>query len=188
MNTKLIVAIEEYLNGALTHKTGDALYTKFEKINPQIAEMIEKKKLAGDKEESLYEMIIRYINRLNNNNFRKKNGSINESAFYYYAIIDKSTWSDIRNNKIIPKKKTLLKLVIALELNEEEATDFMHKGGSSFDRKSLLDQIILAFIDLKIYDIEELYATLEYYRENGTQRFDNIYDSREMKAEKEKIF
>ena len=101
-----------------------------------------------------------------------------QAAFYKYAYIDKSTWSELRWNLVVPKKKTLLKLIIALRLNEEEAEDLMRRGSSSFNPKDLRDQIILALIDIQCYNPDDVYEVLEEYRLHGSQKFENIYDSK----------
>ena len=149
-----------------------------QKVDPQVARLVELRMVHGQKEATLYEKILEYIRRLNNPAFFRKNGEIKESGFYKYAYIDKSTWSELRWNIVVPKKKTLLKLVIALRLNEEEAVDLLRRGSNSFNPKDLRDQIILALIDLQCYNPDEVYAVLEEYRLHGSQKFENIYDSK----------
>lgn len=144
--------------------------------NPIIDAQINSRLQAMEYEESLYDIVIRYIQRLNNENFFKKNGEVNDAAFYRYACIDKSTWSDIKYSQVLLKKKTLLKLIIALRLNEEEAEDLLRRGSSGFDPKDIRDQIILALIDIRCYEIEDVYEVLEEYRTKGSQKFQNIYD------------
>lgn len=145
-------------------------------LNPVIDAHISSRLDAMVCEDSLYDVVIRYIKRLNNENFFKKNGEVNDAAFYRYACIDKSTWSDLKYSQVVLKKKTLLKLVIALRLNEEEAEDLLRRGSSGFDPKDIRDQIILALIDIRCYEIEDVYEVLEEYRKKGKQKFQNIYD------------
>ncbi len=149
-----------------------------QKVDPQIARLIEQRMVHGQKEATVYEKVLEYIKRMNNPAFFRKNGEIKESSFYKYAYIDKSTWSELRWNLVVPKKKTLLKLVIALRLNEEEAVDLMRRGSNSFNPKDLRDQIILALIDIQCYNPYEVYEVLEEYRLHGSQKFENIYDSK----------
>lgn len=148
-----------------------------ERVDPQIAQLIEQRITHGQKEATVYEKVLEYIKRLNNPAFFRKNGEIKESAFYQYAYIDKSTWSELRWNLVVPKKKTLLKLAIALRLNEQEAVDLMQRGSNSFNPKDLRDQIILALIDIQCYNPNEVYEVLEEYRLHGSQKFENIYGS-----------
>ena len=128
-----------------------------------------------EQEKTLYELVIVYIKRLKDSRFLFRNGEVNGAAFCRQAIIDKSTWTDLTNGKVQMKKKTLLKLVIALQLNEAEATDFMRRASNSFNPKDMRDQIILALIDLRCYDVEDVYDVLNEYRKNGCD-FENIYD------------
>lgn len=177
MDTKILYAVEEYLNGARAR--GRAAFALVQKVDTQIAEIVRQRMDLGTQDETLYKFILRNIRRMNDPKFYRKNGNLNESAFYQYAIIDKSTWSELRWNQVVPTKKTLLKLVVALRLNESEAEELMHKGSSSFDPKDIRDQIILVMIQLRHYEIEEVYDVLEEYRLNGPQPFENIYSTRD---------
>jgi len=178
MNAWLLLAVEEAIQKRRKMLAGTQ---PVQKIDPKVKEMVQRRIDQGKKEATLFDLIETYLRRLDNKNFYKKNGELNEAAFCRYAMIDKSTWSSLRYNLIVPKKKTLLKLVIALKLNEDEAADLMHKGRNSFDLKDLRDQIILALIDIRCYDIEEVYEVLEEYRSHGAQPFENIYDTKDMK-------
>ena len=173
MNIFLLVMVEEYLN---RHKAEGLHYRK---LDSKIQDAIKERMDQGEKMETLYTVVQNYIKRLNNVNFQFKNGNLNETAFCKYARIDKSTWSDLRYNQIVPSKETLLKLVIALRLNEQEAEDLLHRGSNSFDMTELRDQIILALIDIRCYNIEDVYEVLEEYRkqeiEKNKKPFKNIY-------------
>ncbi|MBR6777618.1 MAG: hypothetical protein IKM27_07715 [Clostridia bacterium] len=174
MKEGLLIKVEERLQKRLSSSVSFSFTTA--KVSANITEQIGKRFSAMKKEESLYDVIIRYVERINDIRFYFKNGAVNDAAFYRYACLDKSTWSDLKYGLIVPKKKTLLKLVIALRLNEEEAVDLMRRGSNSFDPKDMRDQIILSLIDLKCYEIEDVYEVLEEYRSKGNQKFENIYD------------
>ena len=146
------------------------------KVSVDVGNRIGQRFRTMEQEDSLYDVVVRYVKRLNDIRFYFKNGEVNDAAFYRYACIDKSTWSDLKHSLIVPKKKTLLKLVIALRLNEREAVDLMRRGSNSFDPKDMRDQIILSLIDLSCYEIEDVYEVLEEYRNKGPQKFENIYD------------
>lgn len=185
MDKKIYVLVEEYINRLQYRVKQEEWVDVTAKVDPKIAVRIQEKRMIAEKEEGLYEMIRRYINRLGRPEFYRKNGELNEAAFYRYAWIDKSTWSDIRWEKIIPQKKTLLKLVIALELNEEEASELLRKGSSCFNIRDPRDQIILALIDIKCYNYQDVYDVLEEYRLNGTRPFENIYDVRDFEIKRD---
>ena len=146
-----------------------------QKIDITIADRIREKLTRMEQEKTLYDLVITYIKRLKDDRFFFKNGNVNASAFYRYACIDKSTWTDLCYGQALMKKKTILKLIVALRLSEEEAIDFMHRASNGFDPKDIRDQIILALIDLKCYEIEDVYDILEEYRKSGHD-FENIYD------------
>lgn len=178
MNAWLLLAVDD----AIRKRKSAFIGTQpAQKIDPKVKAMVQLRMAQGEKETTLFERIEKYLRRLDNKNFYKKNGELNEAAFCRYAMIDKSTWSSLRYNLIVPKKKTLLKLVIALKLNEKEAEDLLHRGSNSFDMKDLRDQVILALIDIQCYNIEDVYEVLEEYRNHGTQSFENIYDTKDMK-------
>ena len=78
----------------------------------------------------------------------------------------------------LPQKETMLKLVIALRLNEADATKLLSKASCSFNDTDLRDMVILACIDVCCYDIETVYDILEEYADDGPnrpRRFKNIY-------------
>lgn len=125
--------------------------------------------------ESLYSMICRYIRRMRKPYFIKKSGKLDEAGFYTYARIDKSTWSNIRLNTKNPNKETLLKLILALQLNLEEAKALMNKASSSLTDTDPRDRIVMALIDCRCYTPEDIYEIMEEYGQNGAQPFKNIY-------------
>ncbi|MCI7813053.1 MAG: hypothetical protein SO016_08515 [Lachnospiraceae bacterium] len=170
--TNKILQVEERLN------------TKYqvEKIYPSTPNMVFKYRDALEDAlknhpmgESLYEMICRWIERMRNPYFVKKNGKLDEAGFYTYAMIDKNTWSNIRWNKTVPKKETLLKLIIALKLNRREADELMNKASNSLTDSDPRDRIIMALIDIQCYEIEEVYEILEEYGKDAEHPFPNIY-------------
>lgn len=150
---------------------------------PETAQVMEKVDIsqalnARKPGESLYDTVLKYLERKGGRAFRRKNGEINEPAFYKYARIEKSSWSRIRLGETLPHKETMLKLVIALGLNEEEAAGLLAKASCSFNDTDLRDMVILACIDVRCYDIETVYELLEEYADGGPgkpRRFKNIY-------------
>lgn len=192
MDILILIAVEEYLNRqkyrceaslpAVAQKVDSSVMTF---INSRLESNREENKLST-KEPSLYQDAINYIKRMKDPRFLRKNGEVKEATFYHYAYIDKSTWSDMKWEKIIPSKKTLLKLILALRLGEDEAVALLAKGKSGFDSNDMQDQVILALIEmqsggykLKVDDIVEI---LDYYRVNGPQPYDSIYDTPEIIA------
>lgn len=179
INSNLLVSIEERINKRRTYALYTCKSSAFKKIDDRIVKAIDDRIMANKNCDTLYSAILMYLKRLNNPKYQRKNGEINEAAFYRDAFIDKSTWSDIRWGKIVPNKKTLLKLVIALRLSEEEANVLMALGSNSLNSSDPRDIVVLALIDIKCYDICDVYDVLEEYGKNGKEKFDNIYDIRE---------
>jgi hypothetical protein len=84
-----------------------------------------------------------------------------------------------------PSKETLLKIVIGLRLNEDEARDLLSLEGNGFRSNDKRDNVLLACMECGYYEIEEVYEILEEYGGvvvNGKRLFQNIYrDSRSKK-------
>lgn len=172
MDDRLYIKIEEYLNNTKCRKNTPK-YFEMQKIDPAVVSSINRR--MKQESDTLYDFIIEHIKKLNKTKYIRKNGNINEPAFYNEAFIDKSTWSNIRLNKTIPSKETLLKLIIALRLNEAESNELMAKGHNSLDPNDPRDLVMLALIDIRCYDPVVVYEVLEEYGKNGVKKFHNIY-------------
>lgn len=131
-------------------------------------------------EETLYEDICRYINRINEGasteKFLKNSGKLDEKKFYDYARIDKNTWSNIRLQAKGITKESALKLVIALQLSEKEAQELLKKASWSFNRSDYRDRVIIALLHTRCFDPREAAELLEEYSKNEKHPFQNIYD------------
>ncbi len=186
MDNRIYVEIEEYINKRFPAQKPEEhhlyrngvtglgktccsvdMFQTFEKC-------LENRIKINENKENLYDLLLKYIKRLRKD-FYKKNGVLNADSFCKYAIIDKSTWSNIQHNVGKPSKETLLKLIIVLELNETEATEMMNIAGNCFCYSDFRDQLILAIIDVKLYDVEAVYEIMEKYRNDGVHNFKNIY-------------
>ena len=132
------------------------------------------------KNSALYDDVTAYILRLGDPRFLRKNGTIREARFYSYAYIDKSTWSEMKWGLVATSKKTILKLIIALKLDEDEAVRLLRKGRSGFDQSDPQDQVVLAMIDVRKagFDItvDDAVEILDYYSLNGKRSFVSIYE------------
>jgi len=125
--------------------------------------------------ESLYDLICRFVRRLRCPYFVKKSGKLDEAGFYTYACIDKNTWSNIRHNRTLPSKETLLKLVFALQLDRSEADLLLQKASNGLSDADPRDRIVMALLDIACYDIGEVYEVMEEYGKHGAKPFPNIY-------------
>ena len=87
-----------------------------------------------------------------------------EAEVYKKACIDRRLFSKIRTNRnYTPSKATILALIIALELKEEEARDLLERAGYVLSRSQKSDVIIHFFIQNRIYDFFIINETLAYY-------------------------
>ena len=181
MNNMLIIAIEEQIN--LKNLNGVQPLFKYD---TQVLEIIQSRlKRDAIHQSTLYEDITIFIKKLNDSRFIRYDKTtmketIRDSRFYNYACIDDSTWNEIKKNKITPSKKTLLKLIIALKLNHQEAEEILQKCGKKLDPNDIQDQIISAILDLwdtyalDVRDVEDiLFDYQAIYKD--TKPFECIY-------------
>ena len=93
---------------------------------------------------------------------RKKN--LTEVEVYKKANLDRRLFSKIRKEKnYMPSKQTVLSLVIALELDSEEAKILLNRAGYQLTAGRKEDVIIEYFIENKIYDLFLINEVLEHY-------------------------
>jgi len=193
MDNHLIIEIEEYLNSKNIFSDSRMIYTettgKYDSGLLDILDLKVKEMVPDKAEKTIYQEVISYIKGLNDAAYLRANGEVKEAAFYQYARIDKSTWSDMKWKQIKIKKKTLFKLALALNLDRVQTESLLQKGGEKFDLSDIQDKLVLAIIevrkthDLSVKDIESIIAEYQdMYKD--THPFDSIYDTAEMIAER----
>lgn len=100
--------------------------------------------------------------------FIDKKGFEKDSDFYKKAGLDRRHFSKIRSNKDYkPKKETAFALILALELDEDEAKQCLSAAGLSFNYSNTKDLIILFCINKSIYDINEVNFALDYFSQKS---------------------
>ena len=83
---------------------------------------------------------------------------------YKKANIDRKHFSKIRSNPDYnPKKKTVMALAIALELNLDETKDLLLKAGMALSRSSIFDIIMEYCIENGIRDVYDINCILFKY-------------------------
>jgi len=111
--------------------------------------------LVERKVETFSEMLLRLIDEK----------GMTDVEVYKRANIDRRLFSKIRKKEYIPKKNTVIALVIGLKLNMDEARDLMGRAGYAFSECNRLDIIVEYFINRKNYNIHVINETLFAYEE-----------------------
>ena len=74
-----------------------------------------------------------------------------DAEFYNKAGIDRRHFSKIKgNDKLVPKRGTVMAIIIALGLSAEEADKLMRAAGYAFNSSSITDVIVKYCIENKI--------------------------------------
>lgn len=79
-----------------------------------------------------------------------------ESDLYRKAEISRAVYSKIRSMRETghrPSKPTVIKLCLALHLNSKETQEMLHTVGYGMSNSSLIDKIIMFFIEHNEFDI-----------------------------------
>lgn len=96
--------------------------------------------------------------------FIDQKGYKKDSDFYKKAGLDRRHFSKIRSSKDYkPKKETAFALILALELNEEQAKQCLSAAGLCFNFNSNQDLIVLFCIKKGIYGLKEVNYALDYF-------------------------
>lgn len=83
-------------------------------------------------------------------------GFYSKPELYKKACIDRRHFHKLTNDKVIPKKETVLALAIALQLNLTESERLMESVGYAFSPCKITDLVIRFFLDNGIYDRFEI--------------------------------
>lgn len=93
-----------------------------------------------------------------------KQKKLSEVEVYKKAHLDRRIFSKIRKeNGYMPSKQTIFAIIIAMELNMEEAEKLLEHAGYYFTDGRREDLIIHYFIENEIYDFFVINEVLEYY-------------------------
>ena len=89
---------------------------------------------------------------------------LTDAQVYKRANIDRKLFSKIRcNPHYIPRRKTIISLAVALELNIDEMPDLLLKAGIALSPGSKFDLIIRYCVENQIYDSMTINAILFDY-------------------------
>ena len=107
----------------------------------------ELEKELAKREPNFYDYLLYYMDK---KHFDK------ESDLYRKAEISRAVYSKIRSMRETdhrPSKPTVIKLCLALQLNSKETQEMLHTVGYGMSNSSLIDKIIMFFIDHNEFDI-----------------------------------
>ena len=106
------------------------------------------------KKETFTEMLLRLIDER----------GLKDSEVYKRANIDRKLFSKIRSDTDYhPKKRTVLSLIMALHLSEDEAKDLLARSGYALSPSSVSDLIISYCLSERIYDIFKVNDILMHF-------------------------
>ena len=132
------------LTGSLTYGHDGIRIPDKDKIEKELEEELKKR------EPNFYDYLVAYMDEKDIDN---------EAELYKKAEVNRATYSKIRSMRKTnyrPSKPTVIKLCLALELDEEQTQEMLHTVGYGMSNSSLVDKIIMFFIKHKIYDIFEI--------------------------------
>lgn len=110
------------------------------------------KKIGGLKLEPFGKCLARYL-------YEKK---LESSTVYNAVFMDRKHFSKILSDKIkTPKRETILALAVGMKLNVVETKDLLSHAGYLFDPNNcLMDVIVAAFIEQKVYNVFRINSAL----------------------------
>jgi len=90
----------------------------------------------------------------------RERGITSNAVVYHKALIDRRHFHKLINDKVVPKKETVLAIAIALELDLNQTQQLLETVGYTFTPSSRRDLIIKFFIHKGICDRYVIDATL----------------------------
>lgn len=135
-------------SGVLFSSAGPSFTDKSEPLNSfKFSLDDELNKLLEIREPNFYDYLIYYM---------KKKNIGNEIELYKRAEVDRKVFSKIRSMRETnhrPSKPTAIKLCLALELSSKQTQEMLNTIGHGMSNASLVDRIILFFIEHNVFDI-----------------------------------
>lgn len=98
--------------------------------------------LSRNKTSCFSELLFKYID----------NSCLTDSEVYKKVDIDRRTFSKFRSTTYVPKKNTIIRLCLALELTVREANTLLESAGYTLSSSSEVDLIVKYCLENKVYD------------------------------------
>ena len=95
------------------------------------------------------------------NAFMRKRQNLKPSIVYRLADIPAATFHRIGKRKVQPKKETLLKIGVVLQLTLEEMTDFLASAGFAFNPSDKRDVLIKKCFQERVLNLQDITQRLE---------------------------
>lgn len=106
-----------------------------------------------------------------------ENKGMKNSEVYHRALVDKKTFSKLKNNpEYHPNKMTAMCLCVGAMLNLDETKDLLARAGYALSPCNKADIIFSFFIENEIYDIYEIDIQLEEHGLEPLVDEDKIFD------------
>ncbi len=152
LDKALLYEIEEKLNSR-NHSSFSKIINVFDSSEEDeflsfISETLNKKNV------TFYDLLIKHIDAC---------GFDSDPHFYKTARIEKNTFSNFKKKAYKPKKETVYKCIMALQLNFKDAKELMEKAGHAITTIDNTDIILSACIKRGVYDAESIYEILEFF-------------------------
>jgi O-acetyl-ADP-ribose deacetylase len=153
------ISVKNYLENNI--EDGLITYDKNENLN-LVETTYSKERVIFSKTRTLDELIFELDETFTESLFRLiDERELSDVVVYKKANIDRKLFSKIKSNiNYQPSKMTTIAFSIALELNLDQAKDFLNKAGYSLSPSSKFDKIIQYFIEDKNYDLYEINQVL----------------------------
>lgn len=167
--SSLVIKIEEFINNRYYPvQSQDIFIKKNKKSDARVSKLDDNQKKKIDE----------YLNEIKkpqtqpdfvcdimpSKGFVYEDGQLNFVKFYTYARISPDVWHTFITKKHKASEDTMFKIIFALKLTEDEAEIFLGLGGIAFNPSNDTHKYILACINTKIYDPDEVYEVLEFYK------------------------
>ena len=157
LNKKILLELEEYMavNQSLdfTLQIDEITLYSEKSIMEDLQNTEFEEFLQHHKKPSFKEILFSFID---------ENGA-SDAEIYKKAWIDRKHFSKIRSNPDYrPKKKTVLALAFALELDEQDTDILLNAAGYSLSGSETFDLVILFCLEKRIYNIAEVNEALEH--------------------------